>query len=157
MHYFLRIADDVGKVIIRPISCNLNLLESDSNKSLELGIKIGISANTTSMRKNIHEIALTENLIDAIIEFSNHSDFVHYFDKLPAFQEELIPTISQSHFAKSESSHILEVLPSNSNFKATCNLIYLILLLNQLQYFIVKGILDHTIKNKEKMFLDFDH
>lgn len=33
------------------------------------------------------------------------------------------------------------------------NYIYLLLSLNQLQYLTIKNILDHTIKNKEKIYL----
>lgn len=48
----------------------------------------------------------------------------------------------------------MDVLPSDSNFKTICNYIHLSLLLNQLQYLIIKEILDHAIRNKGKMYLD---
>ena len=48
------------------------------------------------------------------------------------------------------------MLLPNNNFKAICDQIYLLLLLNQLQYLVVEGILDHSIKYKGKMFLDLD-
>lgn len=48
----------------------------------------------------------------------------------------------------------LDTLPPDSIYRAVCDHIYLLLLLNQLQCLIVEGILDHTIKFKRKMFLD---
>ncbi len=49
---------------------------------------------------------------------------------------------------------ILDILLPNSDSRALCDHIYLLLPLNQLQRLIVEGILDHAIKFKEKMFLD---
>lgn len=44
----------------------------------------------------------------------------------------------------------------NSGSKVVCNQIQLIILLNQLQHLTVEDILDYTIKNKGKMFLNLD-
>lgn len=73
-----------------------------------------------------------KDVTDMDTELDNHSNFVHYSDKLPIFQGELIPIISQSYLTKSESFYILEVLPLNNNSKIVCDQIHLILLLNQL-------------------------
>lgn len=48
----------------------------------------------------------------------------------------------------------LDTLPPDSIYRVVYDHIYLLLLSNQLQRLIVKGILDHTIKFKRKMFLD---
>lgn len=37
------------------------------------------------------------NIINVNIKFDNHLDIIHYFDKLPSFQEVLILTISQNY------------------------------------------------------------
>lgn len=75
-------------------------------------------------------MALTEDPTDVGTEFGNYSNFVYYFNKLFAFQEELIPIISQDHLTESESSHIFEVLLPNSDSKAICDQIHLIQQLN---------------------------
>lgn len=75
-------------------------------------------------------MVLTKNITDTNIEHGNYSVFVFYFDKLLAFQKQLIPIISQSHLIKLKSPNILEMLPPNNDFKVICDKIYLMLLLN---------------------------
>ena len=48
----------------------------------------------------------------------------------------------------------LDILLSNSDSKIICNYIYLLLLLNQLQYLIVSKILDYAIGNEIKIYLE---
>lgn len=93
---------------------------------------------------------------DIDIKFCNHSNFVYHSNKSPIFRDRLIPTINKSYLPKFKSSYTLKMLSTNSGSKAVCDQIYLILPLNQLQHLTVEGILDHSIKNKGKMFLDLD-
>lgn len=102
----------------QPIYCNINLLKSNSRKSPELRIRSGFSTNITNIWKNINKMVLMKDITDANIELSNYSNFVYYSNKLPIFQKKLKPIISQSYLAKSESSHILEIILPNSDFKA---------------------------------------
>lgn len=67
-----------------------------------------------------------------------------------------IPTISKCYLLKFKTPHSLEILSPNSDSKAVCDQIHLLLPLNQLQHLIVEGILDHSIKYKDKMFFDLD-
>ncbi len=45
-------------------------------------------------------------------------------------------------------------MPPDSDFRAVCDHIHLLLPLNQLQCLIIEGILDHAIKFKGKIFLN---
>lgn len=94
--------------------------------------------------------------IDINIKFDNHSNFVYYSDGLPIFQDEFIPTINKKHHSKSKFFFTLKILLLNSSSKVVYNLIRLILLLNELQYLIIKDILDYAIKNKRKIFFDLN-
>lgn len=50
--------------------------------------------------------------------------------------------------------YYLALLSPNSDSKTVCNYIHLLLHLYQLQRLIVKDILDHIIKKKEKIYFD---
>lgn len=50
----------------------------------------------------------------------------------------------------------MEVLSSDTNFETICDLIHQLLLLKKSWRLVIGGILDHVIKNKDKMFLDLD-
>lgn len=81
---------------------------------------------------------------------------VYHFDKLLLFYEKYISIISKNHIFKSRSLFTLEILSLNSNSKINFNQIHLIQKLNQLQSLTVEGILDNTIKNKSKIFINLD-
>lgn len=55
---------------------------------------------------------------------------------------------------KSGAFYLLDILLFDSNFKIVCDYIYLSVSLNQLQHLIVKEILDHAIRNKEKIYYE---
>ena len=134
LHHSLRIADDAGMGTARPFFYDLNLLDSSSANSLELGVRTGISTDTTNIWKNLHRTALTEDSTDVNVKVGNHPNIIHNSDKSPASREALIFTISKGHIPKSEMAHFLEMLSPNSNSKAVCDQIYLLLPLNQLQH-----------------------
>lgn len=56
--------------------------------------------------------------------------------------------------SRSGESYLLDILLSDSNFKIICNYIHLLLPLNQLKYLVVKKILDHAIRDKEKIYFE---
>lgn len=52
------------------------------------------------------------------------------------------------------SIHLLDILSFNNYSKTICKDIYLLLILNRLQYLIIEKILNHANKNKRKMYFD---
>lgn len=69
---------------------------------------------------------------------------------------QLILTISIGLISDFITSQTLDVIPSNSSFKAVCDQIQVLLLLNKLQRSIVESILDFIIKNKGTIYFDID-
>lgn len=59
------------------------------------------------MLKNIHKTILAGDQADENIEFSNYTNFIHHFNKLPILYNELILIINKNHLSKSKSHHTL--------------------------------------------------
>lgn len=89
-------------------------------------------------------------------KLNNYSGFNHLHNTLIRLLEQLILTIGTSFICKSIIFYFFDILSFNSNSKIVYNYTHLLLLLNQLQYLIVKEIFDYTIKNKRKMYLDLN-
>ncbi len=135
------------------IGYDLNLLGTDSENGRKLGVSIGISTATTDMWKDIHKTALMGEQIEIDSKPDNHPD-IYLSNTTTGLSRELIPEVMVDLTPEPVNPRTLDILPSDSDFRAVCNHIHLLLPLNQLQHLIVKGILDHTIKFKGKMFFN---
>ncbi len=151
-YHSLRVTDD-AQMSNYGIGYDLNLLGTDSENGRKLGVNVGISTTTTNMWKGIHKTALTGEETEIDNKLDNYPE-IHLSNTTIGLPEELVSEVMAYLTPKPANSRTLDILPPNNDFRAVCDHIYLLLLLNQLQYLIVKGILDHTIKFKGKMFLD---
>lgn len=81
----------------------MNLLDNSCANSLELNIKTGIFTNINNKWKNFHKTILGKDPTNVNIKVSNQSNIIHHSDKLFAFQDAPILTISKSHFLESRN------------------------------------------------------
>ena len=69
---------------------------------------------------------------------------------------QLILTINVGFIPDLINSHLLDKLLSNNNTKSVYDQIYLLLLLNQLKDLSIEEILYYIVKNKIKIYIDFE-
>lgn len=153
LYYSLFVIDDIS-ITNHGICYDLNILEPNSQISYELSVKTEISITTLDLWKIIHKKTLTRDEARIEKDFNNGSTYDYSFNIKTSLIGRLEPTLITKLTFRSIVSHFLNVLLFNSNSKTIYNHIYLSLLLNQLQHLIVKGILDHTIKNKRKIYFE---
>lgn len=84
----------------------------------------------------------------------NGTTYNHLSNVATSLIERLKPTFLTKLISRFRASHLLDVLPSDSNSKTVCDYIHLSLPFNQLQYLIVERILDYAIGNKKKIYLE---
>ncbi len=135
------------------IGYNLNLLDTNFENSRKLGVNIRISIATTDMWKGIHKTIFTGEQTEIDNKPDNYPD-IHPSNATTGLPEELVLEVMANLTPKPANSHILDTLPPDSDSRAVCDHIHLLLPLNQLQRLIIKRILDYAIKFKRKMFFD---
>ncbi len=129
-HHALCMADN-ARMSNQDIGYNLNLLDTDSENGRKLGASIGISIATTDMWKSIHKTALTGEQTEIDSEPDNHPD-IHLSYATTGLPGELVPEVMADLTSKPTNPRTLDTLPLNSDSRAVCDHIYLLLLLNQL-------------------------
>lgn len=156
MQHALGIADDKG-ILRNDFHIDLDLLGSGSSNSKHFDVKYDMSDATTNIWKRIQKSTLNT-------EHNNESNANEELelsceDSLPITRNPGLGTLEpiinepllQGHMP---DDHILKPLPRNNSCGIVCDHIYALLPLNNLQRLAVEKILDHVIKNKEKMQLD---
>lgn len=144
---------DDAQISYYGIGYDLNILGTDFENGHKLKVNIGISSTTTNICKGIYKTVLTEKQTEINNKSDNHLD-IHSSNAIIELPRKLVLKVMTDLTPKPANPCILDTLLPNSNFRAICDHIYLLFLLNQLQYLIIKRILDHTIKFKGKMFLN---
>lgn len=148
LHHFLRILDKVTIITTCNIYYNLNLFYLNFKISQKLNINNKISTIITDIQKDIYKTALTKKKTGENNKLNNLLNFVYIYIIQTRLSKQLILTISTGLIFKAVTSHFLDILLPNSDFIIVYNCIHLLLLLNQLQYLTVEGILNYAIKNK---------
>lgn len=136
------------------IGYNLDLLGIGFRNGRNLSINMRIPPNIAEIWKNIHKVALIEKYTGVDKRFENPFDFGYLLNTPIGLPGQLISIINIGLISNLITPYFLNVISPDSNFKAICNQIYLLLLLNQLQQLIIGDILDYIIKNKKRMYLD---
>lgn len=122
----------------------------------KLGIYNEIFTTISNIKKNIYKIVFTRKHIRENNMLNNYLHFVYFYNILTRLLKKLISIVNISFVFKAVISYFLDILLSNSDFITVSDCIYLLLLLNQLEHLIIKSILNYTIKNKKKIYLDLD-
>lgn len=130
LYYFLCVANDVSMINYK--SCyDLNILEPDLQIRYKLNVKTEISIIRTDLWKSIHKKAFMGDKAKVNKDLNNGSTYNHSSNIITSLIKRLKLILTTKFTARSITSHLLDILTSNSNSQRVCNYIYLSLLLNE--------------------------